>query len=69
MMANHLVVKRGKNSRYIIIVLKDNLRSINGLPREIKPYLRSHTYIDATKNTTDLVMKKLRYAVSFLNLL
>ena len=51
-------VQNGRKN-YIIILLKDNL-SINQLPIEMKPYIRSHSYIDATKNT-DLAMKRLRY--------
>ena len=67
MIADSIFVDRGKNCRYIIIVLKDNL-STNELPREMRPYLSSHSYIDATKNT-DLVTKRLRYVLSFSNVL
>ena len=47
---------------FIAILLKDNL-SINELPREMRPYLSTHSYIDATENI-DLVTKTLRYAFS-----
>ena len=47
---------------FITILLKDNL-SIDKLPREMRPYIRSHNYTGATKNI-DLVMKTLRYAFS-----
>ena len=51
-------VVRGRK-KFIIIILKDNL-SISELPKTLKLYMKSHTYIDATKNT-DLVMNRLRY--------
>ena len=44
---------------FIIIVLKDKLK-IKDLPWELKTYMRTYTYIDATKNTEKLI-KRLRY--------
>lgn len=45
--ADHEAVNGRKN--FIIIILKDKLE-MKGLRREVKTYLRTHTYIDGTKN-------------------
>ena len=59
MIADAEAVNGRKN--FIIIALKDKLK-IKDLPRalELKTYMRTYTYIDATKNTDKLV-KRLRY--------
>ena len=59
MIADAEAVHGRKN--FIIIVLKDKLK-IKDLPRELKTYMRTYTYIDATKNTDKLV-ERLRYFV------
>ena len=52
MIADSEAVNGRKN--FIIIFLKDK-RNIKNLPRELKTYLKTYTYIDATKNTDKLV--------------
>ena len=52
MIADTEAVNGRKN--FIIIILKDKLK-ITNLPRELKTYLKTYTYIDATKNTDKLV--------------
>ena len=56
MIADAEAVNGRKN--FIIIVLKDNLQ-IKDLPRELRTYMRTYTYIDATRNT-DKLIKRLR---------
>ena len=43
---------------FIIIILTENIPT-NKMPRELRTYMRTYTYIDATKNI-DKVMKRLR---------
>ena len=62
MIADAEAVNGRKN--FIIIVLKDKLK-VKDLPRELRTYMRTYTYIDATKNT-DKLIKRLRYLVAFL---
>ena len=56
MIADAEAVNGRKN--FIVIVLKDNLQ-IKDLPRELRTYMRTYTYIDATRNT-DKLIKRLR---------
>ena len=56
MMADAETVNGRKN--FIIIVLKEKMQ-ISKLPKELKTYMRTYTYIDATKNM-DKLMKRLR---------
>ena len=62
MIADNEAVNGRKN--FIIIVLKEKLE-INKLPKELKTYMKTYTYIDATKNT-DKMMKRLRFVITFL---
>ncbi len=57
MLADHEAVNGGRKN-FIIIILKEKLE-MKGLRREIKNYLRTHTYIDGTKNT-DTIPERLR---------
>ena len=57
MIADADAVNGRKN--FIIIVLKDYLQ-IKDLPRELRTYMRTYTYIDATRNTHKLI-KRLGY--------
>ena len=67
MMADAEAVGGRKN--FIIIILKDKLTK-DELTKELKTYLNTYTYIDATRNT-DQVPKRLRYVhykISFLDM-
>lgn len=44
---------RNGRKNFIIIILKEQL-DMSGLRKEVKPYLRTHTYIDATKHVTQV---------------
>ena len=57
MIADAEAVNGRKN--FIIIVLKEKLK-IKDLRRELRTYMRTYTYIDATKNT-DKLIKRLRF--------
>ena len=57
MIADAEAVNGRKN--FIVIVLKDNLQ-IKDMPQELKTYMKTYTYIDATRNT-DKLIKRLRY--------
>ena len=57
MMADSEAVGGRKN--FIIIVLKDELKR-GELTTELQTYLRTYTYLKATKNT-DKMVKRLRY--------
>ena len=50
---------------FIIIILIENIPT-NKLPRELRTYLRTYTYIDATKNI-DKLMKRLRSVADLLS--
>ena len=56
MIADAEAVNGRKN--FIIIVLKEKMK-IKDLPRELRTYMRTYTYIDATKNT-DKLIKRIR---------
>ena len=43
---------------FIIIILIEDIPT-NKMPKELRTYMRTYTYIDATKNT-DKLMKRLR---------
>ena len=62
MIADNEAVDGRKN--FIIIVLKEKLE-INKLPKELKTYMKTYTYIDTTKNT-DKMMKRLRFVITVL---
>ena len=49
----------GGRKNFIIIVLKDKLKMDELMP-ELRTYMRTYTYLKATKNTDKLV-KRLRY--------
>ena len=57
MMADAEAVGGRKN--FIIIVLKDKLK-MDELTPELRTYMRTYTYLKATKNT-DKMVKRLRY--------
>ncbi len=52
MMADAETLNRRRN--FIILVLKDKMNT-NELAREIRKYVRTYTYIDATKNTNEVI--------------
>ena len=56
MIADAEAVNGRKN--FIVIVLKDKLK-LDELPRELRTYMRTNTYIDGTKNI-DKVVKRIR---------
>ena len=56
MIADAEAVDGRKN--FIIIVLKEKLQ-MKELTKELKTYMKTYTYIDATKNT-DKLIKRLR---------
>ena len=51
--AHHKMVKEDK--KYLIAVLLEPL-DIDALPRDLQMYLRTYTYIDATKHPRDMTM-------------
>ena len=57
MIADAEVVNGRKN--FIIIIMKDKLKK-KELMKELRTYIRTYTYIDATKKT-DSWMKRLRF--------
>ena len=61
MIADAEAVNGRKN--FIIIVLKEKLK-IKDLPRELRTYMRTYTYIDAKKNI-DKLMKRIRLEYYF----
>ena len=61
MIADAEAINGRKN--FIIIVLKEKMK-IKELPRELRTYTRTYTYIDATKNT-DRLIKRLRFEYFF----
>ena len=65
MIADAEAVNGRKN--FIIIVLKEKMK-IKQLPRELRTYMRTYTYIDATKNT-DRLIKRLRFEHFFIHLI
>ena len=56
----------GGRKNYIIIILTDKLDE-KELTTELKTYLRTYTYIDATKNTEE-ISDRLRFSVEILNI-
>ena len=59
MIADAEAVDGRKN--FIILILKEKL-NMKDLPRELRTYMRTYTYIDATKNT-DKLIKRLRFKI------
>ena len=57
MIADAEAVQGRKN--FVIIILIENI-PMNELPRELRTYMRTYTYIDATKNVNQII-KRLRY--------
>ena len=51
--AHHKMVKEDK--KYLIAVLLE-LLDIDALPRDLQMYMRTYTYIDATKHPRDMTM-------------
>ena len=49
----------GGRKNFIIIILKEKLE-MKEMTKELRTYMRTYTYIDATKNVNQL-MKRLRY--------
>ena len=48
-----------ERKRYIIVILFDKHLNIDELPETMKNYMKTCTYIDATKKTK--IVKRLRY--------
>ena len=61
----HLEAIEGRH-RFIILIMVDDI-PVNNLPDEMQKYVKTHTYIDATKLNTredwELFRKKLRYVM------
>lgn len=59
MIADHEAVNGRKN--FLVILLKEKLH-MKGLREEVKTYLQTHTYVDATKHSAQ-VAERLRYTL------
>ena len=61
----HLEAVEGRH-RFIILIMLEDI-NVNDLPDEMQKYVKTHTYIDATKLNTrqdwELFRKKVRYAM------
>ena len=57
-MAHHIMVN--ENKKYIVAILVEPL-DVDALPQDLRMYLRTYTYIDATKIPRDMT----RYVRSY----